>query len=238
MEKDYFIFDDINSLDFGAWLTGEGVFNAPERKTRSVEIPGRNGALTIDEGISFEEIKHTYPGFIAENFAENVRSLRSALLSKAGKCRLSDTYNPDEFYLARCSGGIKVKPAPRAVAGEFEIEFIRDPRRFLVSGEVTQTYASGSKIYNPTEYDARPEIRIYGYGTVGIGGNTITIASNSKAYIDINSEIMDCYFQTENLNSLISFSQNDFPVLKPGLNGINYSGNITRVDIKPNWWRI
>ena len=238
MEKDYFIFDGISSLDFGAWLTGEGVFDAPERKTRSVEIPGRNGALTIDEGISFEDIKHTYPGFIAEDFRDNMRDLRSALLSKMGKRRLSDSYNPDEYYLARCSGEIKVKPAPRAVAGEFEIEFVRDPRRFLVSGEEMQTYASGSDIYNPTEYEARPQIRIYGYGTVAIGNNTITIAENSKAYIDVDSEIMDCYYQTENLNSLISFSQNDFPVLKPGMNGITYSGNITRVDIRPNWWRL
>lgn len=237
MEKDYFIFDDINSLDFGAWLTGEGVFNAPERKTESIEIPGRNGALTIDEGISFEEIKHTYPGFIAEDFAANIRSLRSALLSKSGKCRLSDSYNPDEFYLARCSGPIKVKPAPRAVAGEFEIEFIRDPRRFLVSGEETRTYASGDKIFNPTEYAALPQIRVYGYGTVGIGSNTITIASHSRAYIDIDCEMKDCFYLTNNMNGIVSFSQS-WPELKPGLSGVTYSGSVTRVDIKPNWWRV
>lgn len=237
MIRDYFIFDDINSLDFDVWITGEGVFDAPKRKSKSYEIPGKNGPLTISEGISFEAIKHKYPAFIAQDFRENLRNLRSALMSKSGPCRLSDTFNPDEFYLATFTDGIPTKPVPRAVAGEFDITFQRDPRRFLVSGEETRTYASGDKIYNPTEYAALPQIRVYGYGTVGIGSNTITIASHSRAYIDIDCEMKDCFYLTNNMNGIVSFSQS-WPELKPGLSGVTYSGSVTRVDIKPNWWRV
>jgi phage-related protein len=53
--------------------------------------------------------------------------------------------------------------------------------------------ASGTTIINPTMYDALPLIRVYGSGTLTIGREKIVIASNSNDYVDIDSDIMDCY---------------------------------------------
>ena len=75
-----FTFDNENSLDSGIYITGEAVFNAPERVVEMVNVPGRNGAIAIDEG-RFENIAVTYPaGCFADNmadFAEKVAEFRN-----------------------------------------------------------------------------------------------------------------------------------------------------------------
>lgn len=45
-----FIFDGHNSADYGLVISGENTHNAPERDTDSLEIPGRSGTLTVDNG--------------------------------------------------------------------------------------------------------------------------------------------------------------------------------------------
>ena len=45
-----FIFDGINSLDYGIYITGEAVYNAPERDVEMISIPGRNGEFALDNG--------------------------------------------------------------------------------------------------------------------------------------------------------------------------------------------
>ena len=52
-------FDGENSLDYGIYITGEGVYDAPGRAVEMVTIPGRNGTLAIDQG-RFENIDVKY----------------------------------------------------------------------------------------------------------------------------------------------------------------------------------
>lgn len=230
------IYNGINTQDFGVWAKGGGVYNAPARKYKSISIPGRNGTLTIDEG-SFEEAEHSYPCFIADNFPVNIQGLRNAFMADPGYHVLTDDYNPDEYYKARYMDGLEVDVAPRAVGGEFTLRFRRDPRRFLKSGDITQTIANNGKIENPTLFDAKPLIRVTGYGEVYVGSYRITISSLFP-YVDIDCEMMDCYHGTDNANPVVTFEGNDFPVLPPGRTGVTYSGHVTKVEITPHWWRL
>ena len=97
-------------------------------------------------------------------------------------------------------------------------------------------YDGSNKIYNPTLFPSKPLIRVYGYGTLTIGSDVITIASTGNPYTDIDSEIMDCFYGTTNVNNKVTFQSNDFPELRPGVTGIAYSGNITKVEITPRWY--
>lgn len=97
-------------------------------------------------------------------------------------------------------------------------------------------YDGSTQIYNPTLFPSKPLIRVYGYGTLTIGSDVITIASTGNPYTDIDSEIMDCFYGTTNVNNKVTFQSNDFPELRPGLTGIAYSGNITKVEITPRWY--
>lgn len=172
-----FTFDGLNSTDYGVYITGAAVYNAPVRDVQMIEIPGRNGAFALDNG-RFANIPVTYPagmyGNSESDFANGISELRNALASRKGYCRLTDEYNPDEYRLGVYKSGLEVTPA-RLKAGEFDIVFDCKPQRFLTSGETETTVTSGATITNPTLFDSHPLLLVDGYGDIDINGEDITI---------------------------------------------------------------
>lgn len=130
-------FDGESSRDYGIYITGEAVFNAPEREVEMIAIPNRNGAFALDKG-RFENIEVTYPAGVfagsETDFAKAISDFRNMLCSRKGYCRLTDEYNPDEFRLAVYKSGLEVDPVALR-AGEFDITFECKPQRYLMSGE-------------------------------------------------------------------------------------------------------
>lgn len=172
-----FTFDGESSRDYGVYITGAAVYNAPEREIEMISIPARNGAFALDKG-RFENIEVTYTaGVFADNesdFAEALSDLRNMLCSKKGYCRLTDEYNPNEYREAIYKSGLEVE-ATQLRAGEFEITFECKPQRFLTSGETAVTMTNGGTLTNPTRFDAHPLVELYGYGTARVNGYPIEI---------------------------------------------------------------
>lgn len=172
-------FDNTPSRSYGVYITGQAVFNAPEREVEMISIPGRNGAFALDRG-RFENITVTYPaGIFAENeadFAQAISDFRNFLCSKKGYCRLTDEYNPSEYRMAIYKSGLEVEPA-QLRAGEFEITFECKPQRFLTSGETAVSVVSGAEITNPTLFEAHPLLEAEGYGLITMNGYDISIAN-------------------------------------------------------------
>ena len=96
-------FNNKSLADYGVYISGKGVFNAPERDTESIKIPGRNGELTIDNG-RYNNLALTYPAFIIRDLKTNIQGLRNHLLSQRGYVRLEDDYYPEEYRLAKWIG--------------------------------------------------------------------------------------------------------------------------------------
>ena len=119
-----FTFNGINSGDYGVFIGGDAVYNAPARVVEMIAVPGRNGALAMDEG-RYENIEVTYPAFLADttqaDFASRVSELRNALCSVTGYQRLVDDYNPNEYRLAVYKSGLEVTPTQYNRAGGFDI---------------------------------------------------------------------------------------------------------------------
>ena len=166
-----------SSRTYGVYITGEGVFNAPERAVEMITIPGRNGAFALDRG-HFENIEVTYPaGIVADNptdFAKAIADFRSFLCSKNGYVRLEDEYNPGEYRMAIYKSGLDVSHEGLQT-GEFDIVFDCKPQRFLTSGETAVAVASGGKVTNPTLFEARPQLQLWGYGDIDIEGQAISV---------------------------------------------------------------
>lgn len=198
-------FDGINSLDYGIYITGEAVYNAPERDVEMVTVPGKNGALAIDQG-RFENIEVTFPaGCFANNsydFAQKIAAFRNALASRFSYKRLEDEYNPDEYRLALYRSGLEVKADGHHQAGEFKITFDCKPQRFLIDGDQPYNFVSNyqelldensvqlanengvdieggitlsDNIENPTLFPSKPLIKATGSGNIGIGDQLISI---------------------------------------------------------------
>ena len=165
------VFDGVDSRDYGIYITGDAVFNSPERDVEMIEIPGRNGAYALDKG-RFGNIEVSYPagifGDTEADFRQGIRAFRNALASRKGYKRLEDEYNPDEYRMAVYKSGLEVTPKALK-AGQFTITFDCQPQRFLKSGETAVSVASGGTITNPTLFDASPILEVYGYGNITIG---------------------------------------------------------------------
>lgn len=229
-----FIYDNKSSSDYGIYISGSGTFNAPERDIEVIEIPGKNGSLTFDNG-RFKNVKVTYPAFIRKNFKTNAADLREWLLKQPGYKKLEDTYHPDYYRLARYTGPIEFETRALNTSAEFSISFDCMPQRFLKSGEIDVEITEDETIINPTAFNALPLIKIYGTsGSLTVNNTIITITAIDE-YVVINSELQDAYKGTENKNSTVT---QDFPKLKSGENYISFTQGISKVIIKPRWWTI
>lgn len=182
-------FDGVSSRTYGVYITGEAVYNAPERDVEMITIPGRSGSFALDNG-RFENITVTYPaGIFAEteaDFRDAISEFRNFLCSRKGYVRLQDEYNPNEYRMAVYKSGLEVEPA-MLKAGEFEITFDCKPQRWLTSGETAVSVTSGDTLTNPTLFEASPLLAVEGYGTIDVNGTEIEIADELVGDVDIES---------------------------------------------------
>ncbi len=231
------IFNGQDLADFGVHISGEGTFNAPTRAVEEQIVPGRNGTLIIDGG-RWENIMVTYPAYITDDFADNMADLRNFLTSVRGYARLADTYHSNEFRLANFAEEITVETSRRYNSqGRFDLSFNCKPQRFLVSGETAIEFTADGAITNPTAFEAKPIIRIYGAGTVGIGDVNVTFDGSSE-YVDLDCELQDAYYGPANKNSSVTLDPNRFPVIPASGAGIVLGSGITQVDITPRWFEL
>ena len=235
MGINYFTYAGKNSTNFGVWISGESTYSSPEKDVEAVVIPGKNGTLTIDNG-RFHNIAVPYPAFIIDNFEQNFNAFKAFLNSVKGYARLSDTYHPDYYRLARYSSPLDPTMTQGNRHGQFTVTFDCDPRRFLVSGDQAITFTAGATLRNPTLYDALPMIRAYGTGYFVIAGVRVNITTANE-YTDIDCELQEAYKGSTNCNGNITLVNGEFPKLVPGSNAIEISG-ITRLDITARYWTI
>lgn len=175
------IFGGVDSSEYGIYITGEGVYNAPERAVEFVDVPGRNGAIALDQG-RYTNIEVTYPAGVfgkdPEEFREALSEFRNAILSQRGYQRLEDTYHPEEFREAIYVAGLEVEPSQKK-AGQFELTFNCKPQRWLTVGDVGIPVSNGTPIINPTLFESSPLLEITGEGLVEINGYSFELTDES-----------------------------------------------------------
>ena len=245
-------FNGVSSEDFGLFISGRGTYTAPVREREFIDVPGRNGQLTIDSG-RFSNIDVTYEDcfliskshhdtwsalghFLPDELNHRLESIRSWLLSPVGYVRLEDTYRPDEYRLAVYDDDFDPDIEDSLEAATFDLKFNCKPERWLKSGENTITLTETSSILNPTAFASKPLVRAYGTGSFTIGDVTVTISSAST-YTDIDCEILEAYEGSTNCNSNISIDSDDFPTLPGGLSTVTID-SLTKLIITPRWWTI
>lgn len=223
---------------YGVWIAGDNVYNGAEANVETVKVPGRNGDLVYSNR-RYNNFTVSYRAAIPSNMATRIESLRAFLYKNIGYRKIKDSYHPNEYRMGRITGNINPSEIGwNADAGLFTISFDCKPQHFLDSGDTATEYSAGATIANPTQFDAMPLMRVYGFGVVTLNGTNVTIAENNYSYVDIDSEIQDAYYGTTNLNQFVTVSGDHFPVLSPGNNTLVLGTGITKVIITPRWWTL
>ena len=220
---------------YGVYYDSSLSFVSPEKDYELVEVLGRDGALAINND-RFRTVELSIPCYIKSNFITNYRNLMSFLNSQKGYQRLELTQEPNHFRKGLLMALTEPDTGQFVKDGQFTITFTCMPQRWLKTGENWVSFTVDGTISNPTLFDAKPIIRIYGAGEVGIGSETIKLTQAGTNYVDVDCDIMDAYEGSTNMNQYLQVT--DFPVLHSGANGITLGTGITKVEIMPRWYEI
>lgn len=177
-----FTLDGHASSEWNIGLSGSGTYGAPARKGESISVPGRNGALWVDDG-SFENTIVTYPCWMCEDFDEEFDDFRAFLAAHGDKYyRLTDGYHTNEYRMARWLGPLDPDVSTQNKSGRFDVQFDCQPQRFLTSGEIyVGIDPAGTSINNPTNFFCFPKLRVIG------GGRAWVSFSRTQLYPDGNT---------------------------------------------------
>ena len=236
----YFTYAGHSSREYGILVDSvTGIWDSPERDFEMIEIPGRNGELTIDNG-RWKNVPGSYQCGIGVNFQANFEAFRAMLASCISYQRLEDSWHPNEYRMAKLESGLQVELIKNGVfGGTFAVPFTVMPQRWLKSGETSQTFTSSGSVRNPTLYEAKPLLRVYGTGTFTIGSVSMKITSAST-YTDIDCDACECYKNTyaTNCNGNVVLLNKKFPTLPAGNTGVSLGSGISKIILTPRWWTL
>lgn len=186
---EYITFGGVKSSDYGIYISGEGIFNAPKRDVEAVTIPGRDGDFMHDKG-RYENITVTYPAFTKQStyaqFITNIDNFRNAIASKIGYQKLTDTFHASEYRMACLTEGMEINPILYNSGAKFDLVFNCKPQRFLTSGDTAVAVANNGTITNPTLFDSHPLLAVKGNGTVTMNGFPIVLNNVGIGMITLN----------------------------------------------------
>ena len=236
----YFTYNGRSSAEFGLHIEKKDVFSAPEYDAEFISIPGRSGDI-INPNRRFANIKVTYTVFLAQKniaaLAAVLRDIKGWLYSEPDRYHeITDSYDAGYFRYGVISGNLDIEEQLNKI-GCFTVTFNCKPFKYSFAGQQTVSAdASELTITNPTAFESRPYIKLYGSGTVVImiqpQGRGMMI-SNLDEYIEIDSELMNCFKDTTLKNDTVT--GDGFPMLKPGTTTIACAGNVQRIEVIPRW---
>lgn len=237
-----FQFGDKGTWDFSMRIEKFPMVTGTTRKRTTTSVAGRNGDLHYIED-AFTNFQQAYECYFHGDYSsqEIAHAIKAWLYGDGAYRRLSDTYDPDHFHLAAYVGPLNIQNHLNKY-GRCTVTFDCDPRAFLRSGEKTITFTQSGALYNPTGFNAKPMITVYGTGAgnVTVGDATVEIKELTDLII-LDCETQNAYRQagdggSESKNG--SIYAPEFPKLTPGTNAAHFTGGITKIEIIPRWWEL
>ena len=225
LEKNYVIFNNINTLDF-ALIEDLPMVDKAEDDIEFIEIDGRHGFLTFDKK-SKKPIDYSLRLIV--DGLDKIDLIKS-IFNGSGKLVLSN--NKERYYKAVVTNTMTFN---RQVKEKYEIEISFKLQPFAYElNEGTIVLNSNRIINNITNATSQPIIIVNGLGDglLTINDNVIQLKGITD-HIILNFELEEAYDQSgqsKNMNVLGNFEE-----FKIGSNTISWNGGITSLIITPNW---
>lgn len=251
MVKDFFIFGDVNTLNYDCIITEKNIDTLPARDVEYIHVPGRNGDLVIDNG-GYSNVDISYTLYF--NKQPDRRRFIADVGRQLGYVRLEDSEYPDEYRMACVNSGVSVSRFGYDHSkSTVTMKLNAKPQRWLKIGEqaqefVTKRYANYSYLHNFTENVSIPSIIVTGVSESAVqsGGEYLIVINDAYIHISdvtklpiyIDCETKNCtYSNGASANNAVRFV-NDVRI-NPGQNTIHgqYSAGLY-FSIIPGYWRV
>ncbi|MBC2100639.1 phage tail domain-containing protein [Listeria booriae] len=232
----YFEFAGRKSTEFGMRILADRSFPIPERDVQRIEAPGISGDNFVDQG-RFKNITMDYPvNIYAYNdltIAQICGELSKWLRGRQGYSKLFDTVDERYYRYAQCFATPDVKDVNTRF-GNNSISFDCKPYKYAITGSQTFVVSQNGRLQNVEIFPSLPVITIYGNGDINFFVNNYKVVLKGiQGQITIDSERQIAYKPGTLLNNKVNTYP--FPQLDVGENRFTWTGNVTKVEVTPNW---
>lgn len=118
------------------------------------------------------------------------------------------------------------------VIGKGTVEFTLAPGAYLKSGKTKIVVTENTTIENLYD-ESEPVITVFGQGLIDVViAQQVIKLKNIEGSITLDTPILEAYKGSELANSKVN---GEFPLLPPGVFSVTWSGNVSRIEIVPNW---
>lgn len=222
------VYKGISSTELGIFPVDRRIqIPPPEKDITVIEIPGRDGALHIDnERYKAISIPVNFNYKAHEDDVMYVFRKAKKWLRGSGKFKI--TYDNEYFY--KCSNVIISNFKVSGRKGEFTATFDCEPYAYSETGQYETE--NPTFIYNDGCI-SKPTYRIVGEGmcTLDVNGNMLTI--NVGQEVLINTSLMIAYRNGINVNTTVTGNIEEM-VLNEGNNNISLTPGFT-LYLTPEW---
>lgn len=221
----YFVYKGKKSTDMGIFVTEVAPDHTIDNDGDYIEVPGRDGYLYIDRGRKSPFTKSfscIFPRVPTESDLEIVKDWLS------GEGELIVGREPDIFYKARIQPIREYMGNRRNIT--FTVSFVCQPHKYYLSGKNPIKLTASPTTLNNYGRVSKPILKITGTGTVLMSINSQSLQMDIDGYLTIDSELMECYKDSE-----LETFMGPFPELLEGVNNISWSGTVTEVEVIPRW---
>ena len=239
MERGSFVLGhQLTSDQLNARLLNYPVITVPERKTTLNTTPvGIDRAILFDDGAYNNRDIQLIIGFEGKQADNNIQKFLSAL--DTGKYIDFQMYSDSDYtyQVIRQSTGTIARPTYSDSYRELTITLSSAPYRYVAPAQTSTITTTQSTLVNPTNYVAKPYIKI-------VGNGAITLTVNGKAYkftdVKGSSELDSAMQNVWRVDSGIMVNENakmaigPFPTFKPGNNTIVLSSGTATIEMR---WR-
>lgn len=228
--NDWFSWNGKKCTEYGIHVLEQPPITIPAERATFTNVPGRPGSLTTLEGDDvYDDLILTAQCMISN--PNNIHTIASYL---KGSGKVAFANRPGGFYFARIVNQI---PFEKILRGNphlsFAVNFRCQPFWYQENVPMETLTASTSLLNNPGSVYSEPTITVYGSGEITLMvGTQIVELTDIEDSITLNTSLMEAYKGDLSMNSCMS---GEFPVLTPGANAISWSGNVTKVEVQPNW---
>lgn len=216
--KHTLIWNGISAEDMGVKIISLPPISLSTEKINEIETEGRDGTLTESLGFAADE------KIVEADYRGNKPLEVARWLKGNGKVIFGNM--PDRFCKARINNVVPLEQVLENQLYNFQVNFKCQPFSYLKNGLKKLNVTNGEAIMNFGTYYSLPKIFVTGNGTLKI---------NNASYVIKKSMIIDSFLEEVLDGNGEFFEADEFPILNVGKNIISWTGNISKVEIMPNW---
>ena len=221
----YCIFRNIDSRELGLYMERCPERISPKRRDENITIPGRHGNLTITDD-AFETYIRS-----AEFIVKDEKKIDEICAHFKGSGWLIFDTEPDRKYKARVANQIEFSHVIRHFK-RFIVEFEVQPFGYDVFPQ-TIVKTAPFNLFNMGTFESEPIITIFGSGNITLYVNNQNVSLKEIiGSVTLDSEMKNAYRGSVSMNNKM---QGEFPILIPDENHVTWLGNVTKLEIQPNW---